>query len=153
MIPLIARMITASQHLPAKQIALVQSPFLFSNPSRMRVRSRSSFFPFSKRERSKRAANPPTFVLAARTDDCTRPIAQQLLLALPSDKISTFDLARRESASTWPRHRNTTRGTTSQVAFGGAFMSAKRVRLSADGITSWNGCRATWARREDEFPS
>ena len=32
-IPLIARMITASQHLPARQIALVQSAFLFSNPN------------------------------------------------------------------------------------------------------------------------
>ena len=81
-IPLIA-----SQHLPTKQIALVQSPFLSSNPSRMRVRAcHSSFFSLFQ-TRAKQAGSTPAYIRACHMRRRLYMVVRQFLLIIPSDKI------------------------------------------------------------------
>ena len=81
---------------------------------------------------AKQAGSKPAYIRACHMRGRLYMVVRQFLLIIPSDKL--FNLPRRDSAPTRPRHGNTTRETRFQVALGGAFMSAKCLNFAADGI-------------------
>ncbi|PPQ78287.1 hypothetical protein CVT25_011746 [Psilocybe cyanescens] len=152
MVPLLALMIPARQHLPTYQIALMPPALLLADALRILNRPPLALPPDIHSERGKRAAHAPALVAPARAERLARPVAQDLLLLHAGRRRGEHLVARHAlrapPASARPHDLHSAWRTQSAMAYRGAWVLAGRVRFGADRVAGGDGCGAVRACRE-----